>query len=126
MVEEASFQEEMDQGVEGMPDEEEAVAARGRRREGLERGRVGHAQDDDGRGKGHECGLVEQVWREAGVCGCRVACHRDQYGVDEKLVAIGDVVGIGLELKLQLSCETRSTELNRRRVVGNYSQVELR
>lgn len=36
VVEEAPFQEEVDQRVERVPDEEEAVAARGRGREGLE------------------------------------------------------------------------------------------
>lgn len=88
VVEEASFQEEMDQCVERVPDEEEAVAARGRWREGLERGPVGHGQDHDGRGEGHERGLIEQVWREAGVGGCCVACHCDRYGVDERLLQL--------------------------------------
>lgn len=82
MVEEAPLQEEVDQGVERVPDEEEAVAARGRRREGLERGPVGHCQYQNRRGERHECGLVEQVWREAGIGGCCVAGHCNRYGDD--------------------------------------------
>lgn len=82
MVEEAPLQEEVDQGVERVPDEEEAVAARGRRREGLERGPVGDGQDQDRRSERHEGGLVEQVWREAGVGGCYVAGHCGRHGGD--------------------------------------------
>lgn len=83
VVEEASLQEEVDQGVEGVPDKEEAVAARGRGREGLERGPVGHGQDQDGRGERDKGGLVEEVWRQARVGGRGVASHSGRHGVDE-------------------------------------------
>lgn len=97
VVEEASFQEKVDQGVERVPDEEEAVAAWGRRRQRLERGRVGHAQDHEGRGEGHECGLVKQVGRETGVGSCRVVGHCDQYGVMDELMEFWE---FPMELKL--------------------------
>lgn len=104
VVEEASFQEEVDQGVERVPDEEEAVAARGRRREGLERGAVGHGQDEDGRGERDEGGLVEQVWREASVGGCRIASHCDWCGVDGRDCWSWSFDGVGAVLS---TCETR-------------------
>lgn len=107
MVEEASFQEEVDQCVKRVPDEEEAVAARCRRREGLERGRVGHGQDHNSRREGHEGGLVEQVGRETGVVGCCVTGHRDRYGGDGTIYGIGIFDGVEAVLELRLGRSSR-------------------
>lgn len=65
VIEEASLEKEVDQGIKGVPDEEHAIA---RRCGGMEDS-AGHSdsyrQEDDGCGQGDEGSLVEQIRRQA-------------------------------------------------------------
>ena len=61
VVEEAAFQAEVNEGVEGMPDEEEAARLGDGAVERGERETVGNDQDGNGRGKRPKRNGVEEV-----------------------------------------------------------------
>lgn len=61
MVQVASFQEEMDQGIECVPDEEESIASGSGWGQGLERRAVSNEKDSYSGGQGNQGDLIEQV-----------------------------------------------------------------
>lgn len=66
VVEKAALEAEVDQGVEGVPDEEAAVAGRGRGRQHRPGPGVGDGEDRDRRRERDQRRLVEQVRRQVG------------------------------------------------------------
>lgn len=65
MVQEAPFQEEMDQSVERVPNEEESISPRSCGGQCLQRRAISHEENGHSRGQGNEGDLVEEVRGEA-------------------------------------------------------------
>lgn len=66
VVEEATLEDEVAEGVRKVPDEEEAEGGRGGLWEGGEGGGVGGEDDGEGREEGEDGGLIEEVGGEGG------------------------------------------------------------